>query len=78
MRTPMASAESATIWVMAHATKLTKSEVERRRAAAERAGGMLGRDPSRSASDELIAERRAEARAEDREEEAHQRRHTGR
>lgn len=48
--------------------------VERRRAAAERARGMLGRDPSRSFSDELIAERRAEARAEDREEEARRRR----
>src|SRR5665811_1140853 len=59
---------------MAHATKLTKSEVERRRAAAERARGMLGRDPGRSFSDELIAERRAEARAEDREEEARKRR----
>jgi hypothetical protein len=59
---------------MAQATRLTKSEVERRRAAAERARGMLGRDPSRSFSDELIAERRAEARAEDREEEARQRR----
>lgn len=59
---------------MARATKLTKSEVERRRAAAERARGMLGRDRSRSLSDELIAERRAEARAEDREEEARRRR----
>lgn len=49
-----------------------RSEVERRRAAAERARGMLGRDPSRSFSDELIAERRVEARAEDREEEARQ------
>lgn|GEM_PF-1399303 len=48
--------------------------VERRRAAAERARGMLGRDPSRSCSDELIAERRAEARADDREEEARRRR----
>jgi hypothetical protein len=35
---------------------------------------MLGRDPSRSFSDGLIAERRAEARAEDREEEARRRR----
>jgi hypothetical protein len=55
---------------MAHATKLSQSEVERRRAAAERMRGMLGRDPSRSVVDELIADRRAEARAEDREDEA--------
>jgi len=63
---------------MAHATKITKSEVERRRAVAESARGMLGRDPSRSFADELIAERRAEARAEDREDEARQRRRAGR
>lgn len=59
---------------MAQATKLTKLEVERRRAAAERARGMLGHDPSRAFSDELIAGRRAEARAEDREDEARRRR----
>lgn len=59
---------------MAQATKLTKSEVERRRAAAERMRGMLGRDPSRSFVYELIAERRAEARAEDHEDEARRRR----
>jgi len=58
---------------MAQATKLTKSEIERRRAAAERARGMLGHDPSGSHSDELIAERRAEARAENREDEARRR-----
>lgn len=68
------AAAAGTIQAMAQATKLTKSEVERRRAAAERARGMLGRDPSRSFSDELIAGRRAEARAEDRDEEARQRR----
>lgn len=59
---------------MAQATKLEKSEIARRRAAAERARGMLSRDPTRSPSDELIAERRAEARAEDREDEARGRR----
>ena len=55
---------------MAHATKLDKAEVERRRAAAERLRGMLGRDPDRSFSDELIAQRRAEAGADDREDDA--------
>lgn len=50
---------------MAQPARLTKSEIERRRAAAERARGMLDCDSSRSFSDELIAERRAEARAED-------------
>lgn len=59
---------------MAQATKLTKSEIERRRAAAEQARGMLGHDPSRSFSDELIAERRAEAQAENREDAARRRR----
>lgn len=59
---------------MAQATKLTNSEVERRRAAAERARGMLGRNPSRSFSDELIAARRGEVRAEEREDEARRRR----
>lgn len=49
----------------------------RRRAAAEAARGMLGRDPARSFTDELIAERRAEARAEDREDEASRRRDRG-
>ena len=37
---------------------------ENRSAAAERLRGLLGRDPSRSFTDELIAERRAAARAE--------------
>lgn len=59
---------------MAQATKLTDSEIQRRRAAAERARGMLGRDPSRSFGDELIAGRRKEARAEDREDEDRRRR----
>jgi hypothetical protein len=52
---------------MAQTTKLTAAEIERRRVAAEAVRGMLGRDPSRSFSDELIAERRAAARAEERE-----------
>lgn len=53
---------------MAQATKLTNSEVERRRAAAERLRGLFADvAPDRSLVDELIADRRAEARAEDRE-----------
>jgi hypothetical protein len=49
---------------MARTVKNAQAEVERRRAAAERLRGLLGRDPSRSFTDELIAERRAAARAE--------------
>jgi hypothetical protein len=49
---------------MAGTVKQTDAEVERRRASAERMRGLLGRDPSRSFTDELIAERRAAARAE--------------
>jgi hypothetical protein len=49
---------------MAKALKQRQVDVERRRAAAERLRGLLGRDPSRSYTDELIAERRAAARAE--------------
>lgn len=50
---------------MAHATKLTKSEIERRRAAAERMRGLFADvAPDRSLVDELIADRRAEAVAE--------------
>jgi hypothetical protein len=49
---------------MAKALKQTRAELERRRAAAERLQGLLGRDPSRSFTDELIAERRSAARAE--------------
>jgi hypothetical protein len=46
-------------------TKLTKSEVERRRAAAERMRGLFADvAPDRSLVDELIADRRAEAGAE--------------
>lgn len=53
---------------MAHATKVTRSEVERRRAAAERMLGLFADvAPGVSLADELIADRRAEARAEDRE-----------
>jgi hypothetical protein len=43
-------------------------EAERRRAAAERARGMLADGSRRRVTDELVAERRTEARAEDREE----------
>jgi hypothetical protein len=68
---------------MAHAVKPTtprrkqksevELEVERRRAAAERARGMLAHlAPGRSLSEELIANRREEARAEARDEEAAQ------
>jgi hypothetical protein len=47
---------------------LKETDVERRRAIAERAKGMLSDlAPGRSLADELIAERRAEARREDRE-----------
>ena len=46
-------------------TKISKSEVERRRAAAERIRGLFaGVAPDRSLVDELIADRRAEAAAE--------------
>lgn len=60
-----------TMGAMAHATKVTESEVERRRAAAERMHGLFADvAPGRSLVDELIVGRRAEARAEDREDEA--------
>jgi len=49
---------------MAKALKQPLSEIERRRDTAERLRGLLRRDPSRSFTDELIAERRAAARAE--------------
>ncbi len=49
---------------MAKAVRRSESEVERRRVAAARLRGLLGRDQSRSFTDELIAERRAAARAE--------------
>jgi len=49
---------------MAKAVEHADSDRVRRRRAAERLRGLLGRDPSRSFTDELIAERRASARAE--------------
>jgi hypothetical protein len=50
---------------MAQATKLTKAEVERRRAAAERMRGLFADvAPDRSLVDEMITDRRAEAAAE--------------
>lgn len=53
---------------MAQATKLTDSEIERRRAAASRLRGLFADvAPGESLVDELIADRRAEARAEGRE-----------
>jgi hypothetical protein len=53
---------------MAQATKLTDSEIERRRAAASRLRGLFADvAPDESLVDELIADRRAEARAERRE-----------
>lgn len=64
---------------MAQATKLANSEIERRRAAAERLRGLFADvAPDRSLVDELIADRRTEARAEDREAEAGGRRRAGR
>lgn len=63
---------------MAHATKLTKSEVERRRAAAQRMRGLFAEvAPGRSLVDELIADRRAEAGAETRDGTARSRRTGG-
>jgi hypothetical protein len=49
---------------MGRTVKQTQEEVERHRASAERLRGLLGRNPSRSFTDELIAERRAAARVE--------------
>lgn len=49
---------------MAKTDSRNTSELARRRSAAERFRGLLGREPSRSFTDELIAERRAAARAE--------------
>jgi hypothetical protein len=66
-----------TISSMAHAVKAAEADMAKRRAAAEAARGMLGRDPSRSFTDELIAERRAEAAAEDRDDAIRQRRGRG-
>jgi hypothetical protein len=57
-----------TIRFMAQATKLTNSEIGRRRAAAQRMRGLFADvAPDRSLVDELIADRRAEAKAEGRE-----------
>jgi hypothetical protein len=51
---------------MAHATKVSKTTVERRRAAIERTSGMFAHlAPGVSLADELIADRRAEVRAEE-------------
>lgn len=50
---------------MGHVTKLSKAEVECRRAAAQRMLGLFSDvAPDRSLVDELIADRRAEAAAE--------------
>jgi hypothetical protein len=50
---------------MAHATKITDAEVEKRLAAIEFAQGRIAHlAPDRSLADELIADRRVEARAE--------------
>lgn len=50
---------------MAHATKVTDAEVEKRLAAIEYARGSIAHlAPDRNLADELIADRRAEARAE--------------
>jgi hypothetical protein len=63
---------------MAHATKLTKPEVERRRAAAKRMRGLFADvAPDRSLVDELIADRRAESQAEDRKSGARRQRRGG-
>lgn len=59
---------------MPQPTNGSRSDYERRLAAAKSISGMFGRDPDRSLVDELIAERRAEARAEDLEDEARARR----
>jgi hypothetical protein len=50
---------------MAHATKVTDAEIEKRLAAIEHAQGSIAHlAPGRSLADELIEDRRAEARAE--------------
>lgn len=72
---PVESWSADTMPAMARTTKLTKSEVERRRAAAERMRGLFADvAPDRSLVDELIADRRAEAAAEGRESAARRRR----
>jgi len=49
---------------MAQKVQEPRPTIDRRKAAAERLRGMLGRDPSRSFTDELISERRAAGQAE--------------
>lgn len=50
---------------MAHATKVTDAEVEKRLAAIEYVRGSIAHlAPDRNLADELIADRRAEVRAE--------------
>jgi hypothetical protein len=52
--------------LVAHATKVTDVEVEKRLAAIEYAQGSIAHlAPDRNLADELIADRRAEARTED-------------
>lgn len=59
---------------MAQATKLTRSEIERRREATTRLRGLFADiAPDNSLVDELIADRRAEARAEGHEGKANRR-----
>jgi hypothetical protein len=62
---------------MAQVVKAAKADAERRRQVAEAMRGMLGRDPTRSFTNELIAERCAEALADDRDDAARQRRDRG-
>lgn len=51
--------------LMAHATKVTDAEVEKRLAAIEHARGSIAHlAPDRNLADELVADRRAEAQAE--------------
>jgi hypothetical protein len=53
---------------MVHASRSARSEIERRRKAAERTRGMFAHlAPGRNLSDELIEDRRAEGEAEARE-----------
>ena len=51
---------------MAHATKVTDADVEKRLAAIDHAQGSIAHlAPDRNLADELIADRRAEVRAEE-------------
>jgi hypothetical protein len=60
---------------MTQTMKLADSEVQRRRAAAERMRGLFADlAPGRSLADELIADRRAEVRTEELADEAKRRR----